>query len=281
MNWEETIIFIRKQPEYADLVKTAYLDGNLELNVQRYMSGKEWKETRRHVCEYAPKAVDILDVGGGNGISSVAFAQAGFNVTVVEPDPSLSVGAGAIRLLKERLQLSGLTVVQAYAENVDLQNRRFDVVFCRQALHHANSLTNFVGNISKYLNPGGMLFSVRDHVVFCQADKEWFLKSHPLQKYYGGENAFAPAEYRHAFKKAGFTIYREYGFFDSAINYYPLSADDVGGLVSKQNGLSVVGLLRYLRHRIVKFHNLRHSVAKIVAERSIPGRMYSYLAFKS
>ena len=100
MNWHETIIYIRTKPEYKFLVEKAYFEEDLPLNVERFRNEEEFKETLILLKKYAPNAKNILDIGAGNGISSVAFALAGYNVTVVEPDASDTVGAEAIRKLK-------------------------------------------------------------------------------------------------------------------------------------------------------------------------------------
>ena len=49
-----------------------------------------------------------LDVGAGRGIASYALAREGFTVTVLEPDDSHLVGAGAIRSLAEEMACRSL-----------------------------------------------------------------------------------------------------------------------------------------------------------------------------
>ena len=43
--------------------------------------------------------LQALDLGAGRGISSYALAREGWQVTALEPDPSMLIGAGAIRSL--------------------------------------------------------------------------------------------------------------------------------------------------------------------------------------
>ena len=108
MTWEETIIKIRKEDDYKILVEQAYLDENLELNVQRFSKSKEFEQTLMIIKSYQPNTSSILDIGCGNGISAINLALKGYNVTAVEPDKSKTVGAGAIKELKEAVLDEGV-----------------------------------------------------------------------------------------------------------------------------------------------------------------------------
>ncbi len=96
MTWEETIKYIRTLPGYSDLIETSYFEEDLKLNVERFRSSDEYKETLLLLQQYVPGAKTILDIGSGNGISAISFALDGYKVTALEPDPSDTVGAGAI-----------------------------------------------------------------------------------------------------------------------------------------------------------------------------------------
>ena len=213
MTWEETVKFIRCQPEFKDLVEKAYFDENLQLNAERFMCSEEFEETLHVLREFSPKAKSILDVGGGNGISTIAFAMSGYDVTVAEPDTSETVGTGAIRQLLKIYNVEHVKVCEEFAEKIKTSNL-FDVIYVRQAMHHAYDLNLFLKNLSVLLKPGGLLLTVRDHVVFNDNDKQWFLREHPLQKFYGGENAFTEKEYVSAFRNAGLTIQLMLRHFD-------------------------------------------------------------------
>ena len=45
---------------------------------------------RRHVVELGPHPLRILDVGGGDGMDAVPLAQAGHDVTIVDPSRPLA-----------------------------------------------------------------------------------------------------------------------------------------------------------------------------------------------
>jgi ubiquinone/menaquinone biosynthesis C-methylase UbiE len=287
MTWEETIEYIRAKPDYADLVEQAYFEENLQLNVERFVDTQEFKETLSIIDQYEPNAKTILDIGCGNGISAINFALRGYRVAAVEPDPSNTVGAGAIRKLKEIYGLNNIIVYESLAEEINFKDSSFDIVYIRQAMHHANDLNKFIKESVRVLKPGGLLLTIRDHVVFDQKDKEWFLEMHPLHKFYGGENAFTPEEYRGAIKMAGAEIKKELKYYDSVINYFPLSKNDIAKMKDDYTEKIKRGLRRKLGF-LGKFHFV-FSIYKLVKgisdeniydESQVPGRMYSYIAIK-
>jgi len=108
MNWEETILEVRANPVYNDLVREAYLGPNLEENVKRFSSSAEFQETIKELSGLTGKlkGLKLLDIGAGNGISTIAFAMLGVQVTALEPDPSNTIGAGAIRLSAKKHNVS-------------------------------------------------------------------------------------------------------------------------------------------------------------------------------
>lgn len=289
MTWEETIQFIRKQPEYKDLVELAYFEEDLSLNVDRFRKSSEFLETKNILSQFfkLDSSITLLDIGSGNGISCVSFALEGLNVTAVEPDPSNTIGAGAIRRLKDIYKLKELTIHQAFAEELKFADASFDIVYARQCLHHAYDLTRFVNECSRVLKPGGILFTVRDHVVFNEEDKKWFLNSHPLQKFYGGENAFSPDEYKNAIRNSGLLLIKEIKHFESVINHFPLSVREKNQIeVAHENRLEkavneklkIFKNILFLKNLALSILRKRRPVA--LDEIKVPGRMYSFLAQK-
>ena len=287
MTWEETIKYIRTKPEYNYLVEKAYFEEDLPLNVERFRKGEEFIETLRLLKQFQPKAKTILDIGSGNGISAVTLALEGYDVVTIEPDASETIGAGAIRKLKQHYNLTNLEIHEAFAEELQLPNEHFDIVYTRQCMHHAYNLDKFVAEASRVLKKDGLLITVRDHVVFDEKDKNWFLENHPLQKYYGGENAFSPSEYKNAIKKAGLKIEKEIKHYDNVINYFPLSKEEfinmykskkekaIFNLSKKTGALSIFPFLQQMY-----FKRIGLDEKDIYDENKIPGRMYSYIAIK-
>lgn len=287
MTWEETIQYIRTQPEYSQLVKDAYFSEDLVMNVESFRHSDEFKETLNILKNYSPNAISILDIGSGNGISSVAFALNGFDVTVSEPDPSKTIGAGAIKILKDHYKLNNLHIYEEFAERIQFSNKLFDVVYVRQAMHHAYDLNLFIANISKFLKPGGLLLTIRDHVIINEEDKNWFLETHALHKYYGGENAFTVKEYKEAFFNSGLEILKTIKYYDSVINYFPVKKDYLiaeykkGEHGLKQHLRKRIGLLAYLPF-VFKLYKMKvgFNESTFFDETKTPGRMYSFITKK-
>ncbi|QRR03397.1 class I SAM-dependent methyltransferase [Dyadobacter sandarakinus] len=284
MNWHDTILSIRQQPKYADLVRLAYFDADLQLNVTRFGESEEFSETLKLLSTYAPNAKTILDIGAGNGISSINLALKGYTVTVVEPDPSDTVGANAIRILQNAYQLDNMQIHENYAEEIGFQSGSFDVVYVRQAMHHAYELKKFVSECARVLKPGGILLTVRDHVIYNESDKKWFLEMHPLHKFYGGENAFTTDEYKNAMKEAGLQLEKELRFYDSPVNYFPITTESVLGFQENRQQFykstlrKKIGFLADIPGAAF-LYGLKIGDS-IFDEKNIPGRMYSYISRK-
>ena len=179
-----------------------------------------------------------------------------------------------------------MDIYEDFAENIRFQDGFFDIVYVRQAMHHANNLQKFLMECSRVLKPGGILFTIRDHAIFNEEDKQWFLKCHPLQQFYGGENAFTPGEYKMAMTEAGLLVKKELKFYDSVINYYPLSIE--GLRKSKEqnfNNLKTtlkkkIGILANLPFAL-DLYKWKNRSSFLLDERSVAGRMYSYIAQKN
>ena len=275
MTWEQIIVDIRQNPEYTELVRDAYLGTDLVDCIERYRSSEEFLEITKYITMYfLNKKMSILDLGAGNGISSIAFALLGHKVFALEPDKSKTVGAGAIKILKDHYHLNNLEIVSCYAEDMPYSENSFDMVFARQAMHHAYNLNSFVMQSARALKPGGFFFTVRDHVVNNEHQKKKFLEQHPLHKFYGGENAFSLREYKNALNLAGLSIIKELGPYDSIINYFPETLETIRVKTEQkfQIPFTIPSILfkLFLQFRKLMTRNYRNQ----------PGRLYSFIAIK-
>ena len=275
-SWEETIVYIRSKPEYKNLVEKAYFEENLSLNVERFKNSIEFAETVKLLKKYNKTGTKILDIGCGNGISSIAFSLNGYDVTAVEPDPSETIGAGAIKKLIDFYNLKNIIVFESYAEDIGFKDETFDVVYIRQAMHHANNLNKFISESARVLKKGGVLLTIRDHVIFDEEDKKAFLDYHPLQKYYGGENAYKSSEYENAMTLAGLKIEKKIKTFENEINYFPITKSNIRkSKIKKVIGSVIIKLMPFLVSKYFK-----KEINDLLDERVYLGRMYSYVAIK-
>ena len=161
MSWEGAVAELKRQPDAEELVKACFYDDPLIEAAQRYWQSTEWQSVRSYLPSRPGTA---LDVGSGRGISAYALARDGWQVTALEPDSSHSVGAGAIRTLAQDSGLA-IDVTQTWGEELPFASASFDLVHCRQVLHHARDLGQLCRQIGRVLKPGGVFVATREHVI--------------------------------------------------------------------------------------------------------------------
>lgn len=221
LSWEEAVTWLKQQPDQAELVRACFYDDPLIRAAERYAMSEEWLAVRA-LLPHPPGSA--LDVGAGRGISAFALARDGWNTVALEPNDSKVVGAGAIRSLSSDAGLR-IEVVEEWGEQLPFADGRFDVVHCRQVLHHAQDLPQLCREIGRVLKPGGVFVATREHVISRHEDLDAFLVSHPLHKLYGGENAFLLQEYLDAIQNSGIELTSILNPCQSNINLYPETMD--------------------------------------------------------
>lgn len=275
MSWEQAVCTLRDDPARQSLVRACYYDDPLLPCAERFRTSVEWQALR----ELLPaKTGHVLDLGAGRGISSYAFARDGWQVTALEPDPSAIVGAEAIRALARDARLD-IRVVSDFGEQLPFADASFDLVNCRQALHHARDLHQLCREIRRVLRPGGRLIATREHVISRQEDLDAFLSAHPLHRLYGGEHAYLLSAYLDALTAAGLVTVRVLGPLSTLINAFPLTASElsarIAGPLTRRLGetptarlLALPVLGRMLRH------TLRQRLERLD---ETPGRLYTFI----
>ncbi len=114
----------------------------------------------QHLLEHLPPPpAPVLDVGGGAGHQSFPLAQAGYEVTLLDPSPAM--------LDKAQRRLQGLpgeaqrrvTLLQAGGENADeaVHGRRFAAVLCHGVLGYLEHPEPVVDQLCRCAAAGGIV----------------------------------------------------------------------------------------------------------------------------
>jgi len=153
----------------------------------------------------------------------------------------------------------------------------------RQALHHARDIRQTCREIRRVLKPGGVMIATREHVLSRREDLQRFLDSHPLHRFYGGENAYLLSEYESAIRDAGLELRRSMAPLDSPINYFPMTPEQWFAYcttpVRRLAGEAVARLL-FAPDRFPGRFLMPALVAALNRADHTPGRLYSFLAAK-
>jgi SAM-dependent methyltransferase len=274
MTLDEAVRYLRARPDYAGLVRDAYLGADVLDSAARFEASGEFSEVKR-LLEGRIDGATVLDLGAGTGIASRAFAEQGARqVYALEPDPSDEVGQGAIHRLAREWPIE---IIPSYGEEIPVDDGSVDVVYARQVLHHTRDLGAVLRECARVLRPGGVFLACREHVVDDQRQLEAFLRQHPVHQLAGGEGAYSIPEYLGAIQGAGLVRCSIIGPWDSVINAFPE--------VRSQQELREFPR-RLLEKRLSWLGRAIHrlpGVERLVwrrLKRSRPGRMYTFLAYK-
>ncbi|MGH8286908.1 MAG: class I SAM-dependent methyltransferase [Steroidobacteraceae bacterium] len=268
--WEEAVAILRADPQHRQLIFDAYLTADLSDNCRRFRTSTEFDEALALLRKWAPGAQSLLDMPGGNGIATCAFAGVGYDVTAVEPDPSESVGRGAVVRALAQARLTA-RVVDGVGEHLPFESGTFDVAYVRQGLHHAKDLPRMVEELGRVLRPNGILLACREHVVDNYgASLQAFLASQVDHQLYGGEHAFTLADYRKAFSNAALEPILELGPYDSAINTHPNDPASLRMKILESGPGRILGML-------LPDDTVASLGVSYLKARRAPGRLYSFL----
>jgi SAM-dependent methyltransferase len=106
-----------------------------------------------------PPPATVLDVGGGAGHQSLPLAQAGYQVTLLDPSRAmLDKAAQRLGRLPEQARRR-VTLLQADGENAAaaVDERRFDAVLCHGVLGYLDRPDPMVGQLCRCAAPGGIV----------------------------------------------------------------------------------------------------------------------------
>jgi SAM-dependent methyltransferase len=130
---------------------------------EAYASVKGYVRTyvmHQQLLEHLPEPpAPVLDVGGGAGHQSFPLAQAGYDVTLLDPSPVMLEKAGErMRRLPDDARRR-LTLVEAAGEQADevLGGRRFAAVLCHGVLGYLEQPEPLVDQLCRCAAPGGLV----------------------------------------------------------------------------------------------------------------------------
>ncbi|RBL65342.1 hypothetical protein C3E98_043505, partial [Pseudomonas sp. MWU13-2625] len=138
------------------------------MSLRRFRESGEFVGTLELIRAKCPHARTMIDVGGGNGVMAVAFALEGYHVKLVEKSGDRIVGTLAAETLlnfvarnvdptiRERVR-----IVSSDMESLDV-DEQFDVVYCRQALHHFRDPVISLKKIKELLAANGVALLIRE-----------------------------------------------------------------------------------------------------------------------
>lgn len=264
MTWEEAVVYVTQEPNSDEFIKAFFFDEPIEEACRRYAATGEWHEVRRLL---GPGRGAALDLGAGRGIASFALAADGWATTALEPDPSNIVGAGAIRRMVRATGLA-INVVESWGEELPFASGSFDLVFCRQVLHHARNLGELCQEVARVLKPRGKMLAVREHVISRPEHLGAFLSAHPMHHLFGGEHAYLLADYLAAIRNAGLSVVAVMNPLSSDINLHPLTRNMIKQRIAAKWHLPSAAMIP------------NFVLALRGALLGDPGRPYSFLAQK-
>lgn len=274
MSPEEAFQTLRRDPRYRDLIRDAYLDEDVSAAAARFELSGEFAEVRALMQRHLPGGI-VLDLGAGNGIVSYALARAGAaKVIALEPDPSATIGRGAVERLCAGLPV---TTLDSFGEQIPLPAASVDAVYTRQVLHHTADLPQVLRECYRITRPGGLFLACREHIVDDDTQMAEFLAKHPVHQLAGNENAYRLDEYTSAISSAGYQNLRVLRTYDSVINAFPAvrSQQELATLPEKRFRQAFGPLGGVLAHvpplRALYWRRLNKPVA---------GRMYTFIAYK-
>lgn len=268
----EAIRTLRARPDMAPLIEDSYLDTDAPGYWERFYGSAEFAAVRR-LLGRPITGMRVLDLGAGVGMAADAFARAGAAfVVAAEPDSSDEVGYRS--LLRRPADDLPVSVVEAIGEGLPFAAGTFDLVYCRQVLHHARNLDRMVAEMARVTRPGGQVLACREHVVRNARDLDRFLRSHPVHAMAGNEHAFRRTEYERAFAGAGLEVTTVLRPLETVINAFPRARtdDELAGLPARW--LARLGP----PGRLLAAVPAVDSTLRTVAARRVPGSMYTFLA---
>jgi SAM-dependent methyltransferase len=130
---------------------------------EAYASVKGYVRTyvlHQHLLEHLPQPpARLLDVGGGAGNQSLPLAQAGYDVTILDPSPAMLDKARQRLALLPAEARQRVRLLQAGGEGADeaVGGERFAGVLCHGVLGYLDDPGPLVAQLCRCAGPGGIV----------------------------------------------------------------------------------------------------------------------------
>ena len=206
--YEKAVLRAQDDKSLKDVIKNAYIKRDFMESSLDFEKSKEFNWCVKLLKKNIHNNLEgkaLLDCGGGTGITAHALSGQGLKVTMLDIDKSEICGTGIAKKIREKSKRN-FDIVESDITKMPFHDNYFDIVFCRQVLHHATdleSLGNMVKEMARVLKPGGFFLALREHVIKNMDQLKIFRRNHPFYKYGTFENAFLINEYVDSIKKQG------------------------------------------------------------------------------
>lgn len=209
--YEVSVLTMRSNPSLRTFVEKNYLDEDFGSAVDRYGKSEEFNALVCALrCRLRGTRPQVLDLGAGRGLTSVALLRAGLQITSLEADASDVVGIGA---LAQRCAQEGGRAVQGDVLRLPFRSASFDAAICRSVLHHLDDLEMGLREICRILKPGGVFIALGEHIRSLLSDGNRFRAAHPAVSYGVDERAYPLVRYWWSLRESGFhaVSFSDYG----------------------------------------------------------------------
>jgi ArsR family transcriptional regulator len=128
---------------------------------RQLVPGRSWAAWARALGHLMP-ALDVVDIGCGEGYLAIEAAQWARHVTAVDRSPDVLARAKA---LGTRRRAANITWKRGEMEKLPLADHSVDLAILSQALHHAADPPTVLAEATRVVRPGGrvLLLELRSH----------------------------------------------------------------------------------------------------------------------